>query len=117
MKPSDGESRRLKRSEAQQVVLVRDVFRDLDVGRIVNLHEEGFMIICGDQVKENGLYQMQLVFAEAVDGCTQISVGAECLWIKETVGDERFWAGFHIMDIASEDVAILTKLKSQVDNS
>lgn len=116
MKSDDGESRRLKRAPILQVITVRDVMRDVEVGRIVNLHEEGFMIIGDATVKENCLYQMRFLLSEAVDGIVEIDVGAECLWIRETAGDDRNWAGFHIMDLASTDIAIITKLQQQIDN-
>ncbi len=115
MKPADGENRRLARAEVQQVITVRDSLRDIEVGRIVNLHEEGFMLIGGDSVKENCLYQMQFVLTEPVDGRSELSIGAECLWVRETVGDDRNWAGFHILDMAPADVGIISKLKEQID--
>lgn len=115
MKPVEGESRRLTRASILQIIMVRDVMRDMEVGRIVNLHEEGFMIIGGTTVKENCLYQMRFLLSEPVDGVSEIDVGAECLWIRETADDDRNWAGFHIIDLASANIAIITKLKQQID--
>ncbi|SMF02310.1 hypothetical protein SAMN02745866_00187 [Alteromonadaceae bacterium Bs31] len=116
MKPAEGESRRLERAGVQQVITVRDVLRDIEIGRIVNLHEEGFMLIGGDSVKENCLYQTQFVLSAPVEGRSTLSIGAECLWVRETVGDDRNWAGFHILDMAPEDLGVIVKLKSQIDD-
>jgi len=116
MKPAEGESRRLDRAAVQQIILVRDTLRDIEVGRIVNLHEEGFMLIGGNAVKENCLYQMRFLLSDPIGDVSELSVGAECLWVKETVGDDRNWSGFHIMDIASEHVALITRLKKQIDD-
>lgn len=110
-----GDSRRLQRAEASQEILVMDILRDIEVGRIVNLHEEGFMVIGGDVVKENCLYQMKLVFSEPIDGVNAINVGAECLWVRETAGEDLNWAGFHIMDISAEDMSLISLLKNTID--
>ncbi|WP_045858117.1 hypothetical protein [Teredinibacter purpureus] len=116
MKPAEDEHRGLKRAPVHQVILVRDVLHDVEVGRVVNLHEEGFMILGGDEVKENCLYQLQFTLSSEIDGVTCMNIGAECLWIRETVGDTRNWAGFHIVDIAGPDVDIISKLKNQIDD-
>lgn len=115
MKPAEGESRRLARMSVQQVILVRDSLRDIEIGRVVNLHEEGFMLIGGSDVRENCLYQTRFILAEPVGDITELDIGAECLWVRETVGDDRNWAGFHIMDIAPDDVKIISLLKEQID--
>jgi len=112
----EGESRRLKRAAVQQVILVRDSLRDIEVGRIVNIHEEGFMLIGGDSVKENCLYQMKFLLSTPVGGVSELDIGAECLWVRETVGDDRYWAGFHILDIAPDDVGKITLMKQQFDD-
>ncbi|TVZ40023.1 hypothetical protein P886_4440 [Alteromonadaceae bacterium 2753L.S.0a.02] len=115
MSPPDGESRKLARAEVQQVILVRDAMRDVEIGRIVNLHEEGFMVIGGNEVRENCLYQLKFELTDPVDGINLLDIGAECLWVRETAGEDRNWSGFHILDIAADDVAIISKLKKQID--
>ncbi|WP_185235830.1 hypothetical protein [Teredinibacter franksiae] len=115
MKPAEGESRELERVPVQQIILVRDVLRDIEVGRLVNLHEEGFMLLCGNEVKENCLYQLLFMLSQPIDGKSELSIGAECLWIRETVGDERNWAGFSILDISPDDLTVISRLKTQID--
>lgn len=115
MSQNEGESRKIERAAIQQVILVRDIFRDVEIGRIVNLHEEGFMLIGGEDIRENHLYQLRLELTDSVDGFNLVDVGAECLWVRATAGDDRSWAGFHIVDVAAEDVAIINRLKIQMD--
>jgi len=109
------DKRRLKRAEAQQVIRVIDEFRDIEVGRIVNLHEEGFMIIGAGDVSENCIYQLTLILSTPVDSQGTIRAGAECLWVKETSDDDRIWAGFHIMDISEKDVEVINRLQDCID--
>lgn len=108
---SKSDSRKIARSHIQQVILVRDVYRDVEIGRVVNLHEEGFMLIGGPNIRENCVYQLKLELTDAVDGVNILDVGGECLWVREAAGEDRVWAGFHIVDVAAEDLTILKQLK------
>ncbi|WP_075185882.1 hypothetical protein [Teredinibacter haidensis] len=116
MSSAESNKRRLARISIQQTVIVRDLMREVEVGRIVNVHEEGFMLLSEGGLKENCLYQLQFKLSKPIDAVSEISVGAECLWINETVGDDRNWAGFHIIDLSCRDVALIAKLKSQIDS-
>tara|TARA_R110000868_G_scaffold174376_2_gene411043 strand:- start:253 stop:597 length:345 start_codon:yes stop_codon:yes gene_type:complete len=104
------ESRRRERKAVEQLIEVKDVMLDSDVGRVVNIHEEGFMLIGDGQIRENCLYQLALDLAEPVSAVDSLSVGAECLWMKETDSGTQYWAGFQIIDISDDDRAIITKI-------
>ncbi|WP_188149917.1 hypothetical protein [Teredinibacter waterburyi] len=112
----DNDSRRLPRVAVQQIVVVFDAMLDQELGRIVNLNQEGFMLI-GDSVKENCLYQLNFFLSEPIGDVSTLSIGAECLWVRETVGDDRNWAGFHILDIADADLKVIDELISQIDDN
>lgn len=108
--PNTNEHRRLERKEVDRHIAVKNALLDCDVGRIVNLHADGFMIIGHGEIRADCLYQFVMLLNEEIDGCARISVGAECLWLKETDSGTQYWAGFHIMDISDEDRAIISKI-------
>ena len=107
--------RRIQRKPMQIPVIVFDVIRNLEIGRIVNIHEEGFMIIGDQEVRENCLYQLAFDLDYGEGQVQRIMVGAECLWISETSGDDQIWAGFQIIDIAEEDTKVLSTLDFDSD--
>lgn len=83
-------------------------------GHLANFHDKGFMLISNYPVREDNVYRLRLEFGSPVAGREHISVGAECLWLRETAG-EQVWAGFSIIDIADDDRDLLTELAAQLD--
>lgn len=83
-------------------------------GHLANFHDKGFMLISNYPVREDNVYRLRMEFGCPVAGRDEISVGAECLWVRETSGDQ-VWAGFSIIDIAQEDRHLLAELASQLD--
>ena len=108
--------RRIERKDIQVPVVVSDVIRNLDIGRIVNIHQEGFMIIGDQEVRENCLYQLAFNLDYGKGKIHRMMVGAECLWISETSGDIQIWAGFQIIDIAEDDAKLLSTLNFDNDS-
>lgn len=106
------EQRRRERKGVEQLIAVSDALLGEDVGQVVNIHEEGFMLIGSGQIRENCLYQLMMNLSQPIDNCKKISVGAECLWLKETDSGTQYWAGFQIIDIAEKDRALIPLLGS-----
>lgn len=108
----DSQRRQLKRIHVAQDVVVKDMLRDLSLGKLVNIHREGFMLIGESFVKENRLYQLTFSAPNIFQSASEISIGAECLWLKETDDTDVRWAGFHIIDVNDEGLRAIDKLSS-----
>ncbi len=108
--PNRTEKRCLARREIDRHIVVKDALLDAEVGRVVNINEKGFMLIGSGQIRENCLYQLCLHLDEPVGPSEYISVGAECLWVKETDSGTQYWAGFNIIDVSEQDYAIIKSL-------
>ncbi len=108
-----GNKRRLDRKKTRQELRVVNSMNGELLGVVANLHEEGFMLLGAIGVKEGGVYQTQLVFTEPVDGRESLQLGVECLWLNETDVGTQMWAGFHIIDVADADKALIPKLVEQ----
>lgn len=91
-------------------VLVVDAMRDVELGKLVNLHEDGFLLITSEPIEEGSIYQLKFFPQPPIDGVSEINVGAECLWIDETGSGEQIWAGFHIMDISDAGLGSIRDL-------
>lgn len=97
---SGSEKRSRERIYINGSVLVVDAMRDVELGKLVNLHEDGFLLISNELIEEGSIYQLKFFPLPPIDGVSEIRVGAECLWIGETGTGDQLWAGFHIMDIS-----------------
>ncbi len=84
------------------------------VGHVANFHDKGFMLISNFPLREDNVYRLRMEFSQLVAGREDISLGAECLWVRETSGDQ-VWAGFTIIDIAQADRHLLAELAAQLD--
>lgn len=107
---TDCDKRRNERKDIIQLISVTNVMTGQNLGQVVNLSLDGFMLIGSGQIKEDCLYQLNFHLSEAEQERATLSLGAECLWIRETDSGTQYWAGFHIMDISDEDSAFIAAL-------
>ena len=103
------EKRRKKRLSVNRLIRVRviDITANRSIGKLANLHEDGFMVITEQSlIEEDNIYQ--LLFEDDNDE-ELFRLGAECLWLNASVGDQ-YWAGFQIIDVADAEQAKVTAL-------
>lgn len=106
------EKRRLPRHELVKPVEICDRLSQSGLGRLVNIHREGLMIVGNHLCREENVYQVDLHLPEPVNGRTVISLQLDCLWARETDSGSG-WAGFRILDIsdqAARDIDTLVSL-------
>ncbi len=97
-----GYKRHYERHEVEQVVDVYDSERDVYLGRLVNIHTHGLMII-GDMVcEEDHLYKLDLQLFLPVNGRSKIRIGVDCMWTRSAEDNTKVWSGFSIIDMAIE---------------
>lgn len=106
--------RHMDRYKVNQRVLVVNSLCDQLLGNIVNVHQEGFMLIGHNvSLSDCSVYQLMFEFLSPVLGKSQIALGAECLWVRETSG-EHCWAGFQIIDISDDDKKAIASLCAHI---
>lgn len=97
--------RRLKRHTVSAAVDVYDSNRDLYLGRLVNVHQEGLMIMGPTAVECDHLYQLQLQLSSPINSRSVIPLGVDCLWARASEDHRQHWAGFQIIDMSDEALA------------
>lgn len=98
------------RHKVNQRILVENSVHGQLLGNVANVHEEGFMLIGNHvPVSEGGIYLLAFQFSSPVLKKDKITLGAECLWVRET-SDDQYWAGFQIIDISESDKKIIVSL-------
>lgn len=106
--------RHMDRYKVNQHVLVVNSLCNQLLGNIVNIHEEGFMLIGNSvSISDRRIYQLMFQFSSPVLEKNKIALGAECLWVRETSG-EQYWAGFQIIDISTDDKKAIASLCAQI---
>lgn len=97
------EMRNHNRVEVSEVIRVINRQTGAELGRLVNISEEGFMLLGSQSVPEDNILQLSLEF-ESGNNTAPILIGVECLWCHSSSDQTQYWAGFYIIDISDEDL-------------
>ncbi len=109
-------TRRLKRHALDGHVEVFDSVRGVYLGRLVNIHAEGLMLIGDIALEDDKLYQLDLRLPQAINGRESIPLGVDCLWARASDDFSKHWSGCQIIDISpqgAEDIDALIQLMGQ----
>ena len=98
------EMRGRNRVEVSEVISVTDRQTGETLGQLVNISEEGFMLLGTQAITEDNIFQLSLAFDHASDNTTPIQIGVESLWCHASGDQAQFWSGFYIIDISDEDL-------------
>ncbi len=102
--------RELERHNIHGDVDVYDSLRDLYIGRLVNIHSQGLMVVGDVCLEEDRLYTLDLHVPEPVNHQLAIQVGVDCLWAREADLSGKYWMGFAIIDVSSAGLESIRKL-------
>jgi hypothetical protein len=91
-------------------IRIRNMMTDCDVGELVNLTDEGLMIVSDSPINNNAVYQFELTLPEKVDEQDALEIGVECLWCRQIDESNRFWSGYQIIDASAQALNIVREL-------
>ncbi|WP_317930364.1 hypothetical protein [Halioxenophilus sp. WMMB6] len=94
-----GERRSAKRHKLDDRIQAVDQTTGKELGTIADLHEGGFMLVSRGAVVMETVYTVKLLLPRHINGCSEATLQAECLWISEAMVDspDVVWAGFQII--------------------
>ncbi|MFC5697954.1 PilZ domain-containing protein [Pseudomonas sp. GCM10022186] len=105
------EERRQHSRHATELQLeVFDLHSGQRLGRIVDLSMDGFMLLGETPLVADSVLECRLVPLTWVEGIEEVRLGADCLWTRSGEDERNCWAGFHIIDLAEDQAAILATL-------
>lgn len=111
IKYNENENRRNKaRRPTIQKILVVNAIENKPIGVVINIHNEGFMLLGSDDLRVGRLYQVEFRFDNAVDGKNNLKLGAQCLWCENAEISENSWLGFSIIDHSEKAAVLLNRL-------
>jgi hypothetical protein len=86
---------------------VYDALRDVYIGRLVNIHTQGLMLVGDVPLEEDRLYELDLHLPSESNSKQVVRIGVDCLWTRAADQNGKHWTGFSIIDStphAAEDI-------------
>lgn len=105
------QERRLQRYELSQTVEVKDLNQGVLLGTLVNIHEEGLLMVGVDTIQADHVYQVALCLPESA-GSGTIELGVDCLWVREAEELTLQWSGCQIIDVSD---AARSQIKTMIE--
>ncbi|MBY4597439.1 PilZ domain-containing protein [bacterium BD-1] len=101
------EYRRAKRRKVGYNIEVLDTMTGQVIGKLSNLSETGMLLILGQPLTSDALYQLRFSLPDDTGNTRMVEVGAHELWSDEAAAPGQVWTGFRFIDVAPEDVAFI----------
>jgi hypothetical protein len=102
--------RQHSRHTTQLNIEVLDLHSGRRLGRVVDLSEDGFMLVSEHPPEADSVWECRLVLTPPLDGIHEIRLGADCLWSRAGEAGQNGWCGFHIIDLADDQITALALL-------
>jgi len=102
--------RGLERHYIRGDVEVYDSLKNIYLGRLVNIHAQGLMIMGDIALEEDRIYTLGLHMPEPLGGQAVIQLGVDCLWTREADLIGKYWIGCAIIDISPENAEAIKQL-------
>ncbi|RZA08470.1 MAG: PilZ domain-containing protein [Moraxellaceae bacterium] len=105
--------RALERHSVNGDIDVYDSLRDIYIGRLVNVHAQGLMIIGDIALDEDRLYEIDMHIPTGPAQKQLLRLGVDCLWMRSADQNGKIWTGFSIIDMspkASEEIRRLIEV-------
>lgn len=102
--------RALHRHSINGDVDVYDALRDIYLGRLVNIHGKGLMLVGDVLLEEDHLYELDLQIPAASDTKQAVRIGVDCLWSRPADQNGKHWTGFSIIDSTPHAADEINKL-------
>lgn len=90
--------RMLHRHTLSADVDVYDSLRDVYLGRLVNIHTQGLMIVGDVPLEEDRLYELDMHLPSLDNTKKVLRLGVDCLWTRAADQSGKHWTGFSIID-------------------
>lgn len=100
--------RTLTRNAVEISVVALNGVDDEPLGKLVNIHQEGLMIMSPGPLDTESIYQLELQLPDS--GGETIPLVADCLWQSPANTGGAHWVGFKIVEISEKSIALIGQL-------
>jgi len=89
---------------------VYDSLRDIYLGRLVNIHTQGLMLVGDVPLEEDRIYELDMHLPVADNTRQVLRIGVDCLWTRAADQNGKHWTGFSIIDATPQATEEIHKL-------
>lgn len=94
--------RKLKRHHVSSSVEVYDLDSGQILGRVVDLHTEGLMLLSEQPLELHRSWALQVNLPMVLDGVSEFLLEAQSLWDRESMASGQFWTGLQFTNLPEE---------------
>jgi hypothetical protein len=109
--------RKHPRFDLKQPLRVVDTLSGDDMGMLVNVSQEGMMLLGDKPIVSDGVYQVSIPLKSIPKEDISLSIGVECLWTNDADIEGKNWSGFRIIDISAHEQSMLNHMIEQLGAS
>lgn len=96
------EKRRLDRHQVSTSLEVYDLDTGHHLGRVVDLHVEGLMLLSDHPIGLHKRFALQVSLPMTLNGLTEFFLDAESLWNRESIAGGQYWTGLHFTTLPDD---------------
>ncbi|SDS29075.1 PilZ domain-containing protein [Halopseudomonas xinjiangensis] len=104
------ERRKLERHSVSSSLEVYDLDTGTLLGRVVDLHIEGLMLLSDKPIEMFKSYALQINLPMTLNGITEFCLDAESLWNRESIGGGQFWTGLQFTRVPDDSRGCIEKM-------
>ncbi|WP_150276950.1 PilZ domain-containing protein [Halopseudomonas salina] len=104
------EKRKLERKTVSTSLEVYDLDTGNHLGRVVDLHAEGLMLLSDRPIDLYKHYALQVSLPMTLNGLTEFFLDAESLWNRESLAGGQYWTGLHFTQLPEASRTCIEKM-------
>lgn len=104
------DGRRFPRKRVYRELVLFDRTTGGNVGRLLNLSEDGFKLFTRQDIEEGDLLQFSMILPEQIQGVNTLSFDARNIWRQEQETPGEYHLGFQFQDITDDKRNIIRTL-------
>ncbi len=104
------EKRKLERQTVSTSLEVYDLDTGDHLGRVVDLHTEGLMLLSDKPIDLFRRFALQVSLPMTLNGLTEFFLDAESLWNRESLAGGQYWTGLHFTQLPDTSRACIEKM-------
>ncbi|MFT6615006.1 MAG: hypothetical protein ACJAXR_000980 [Halopseudomonas sp.] len=104
------EKRRLDRHKVSMSLEVYDLDTGDHLGRVVDLHAEGLMLLSDHPIDLFKQFALQVSLPMTLNGLTEFFLDAQSLWNRESIAGGQYWTGLHFTQLPEASRICIEKM-------
>lgn len=104
--------RKLERHHVSNSLEVFDLDSGELLGRVVDLHTEGLMLLSEQPIELDRSWALQINLPMTLNGLSEFLVDAESRWNRASIGGGQYWTGLQFTQLPEESRLCIERMIS-----